>query len=54
MDIYEVESFLFTSRDPTVTDFTADAVRVKVHNERIPMSKVGRSPGKNPDLERVW
>jgi hypothetical protein len=27
---------------------------VKVHDEWIPMAKVGRSAGENSDLERVW
>lgn len=54
VDIYGVGSSLFDNSGPTVTDFTADAVRVKVHDEWIPMAKVGRSAGENSDLERVW
>lgn len=53
-DIYGVGSSLFANYGPTVTDFTADVVRVKVNGEWIDMAKVGRAPGKNPDLERVW
>jgi len=25
-----------------------------VHGEWVDMAKVGRAPGENPDLERVW
>jgi len=38
----------------TVTDYTADVVRVKVHGKWVDMAKVGRAPCDNPDLERVW
>jgi nicotinate phosphoribosyltransferase len=54
VDIYAVGSWLFNNNGGTVTDFTADVVRVKVHGEWIDMAKVGRSPLDNPDLERVW
>ena len=54
VDIYGVGSSLFDYHGDTVTDFTADVVRVKVHGEWVNMAKVGRAPGKNPDLERVW
>lgn len=54
VDIYGVGSSLFSNSGPTVTDFTADAVRLKVHGEWIPMVKVGRAPNDNPDMERVW
>jgi len=53
-DIYAVGSYLFNNNGTTVTDFTADVVRVKVHGEWIEMSKVGRRPRDNPALERVW
>lgn len=53
-DIYGVGSSLFDNHGPTVTDFTADVVRVNVHGEWIEMAKIGRSPGDNPNLERVW
>ena len=53
-DIYGVGSSLFSNDGRTVTDFTADVVRVKVHGKWIDMAKVGRAPGKNPDMERVW
>src|SRR5574341_43058 len=54
VDIYAVGSYLFNNNGATVTDFTADVVRVKVHDGWIDMAKVGRKPCDNPDLERVW
>jgi nicotinate phosphoribosyltransferase len=54
VDIYAVGSYLFSNQGPTVTDFTADVVKVKVHGRWIDMAKVGREPADNPDLERVW
>jgi nicotinate phosphoribosyltransferase len=54
VDIYAVGSWLFNNNGGTVTDFTADVVRVKIHDEWIDMAKVGRRPLANPDLERVW
>ena len=54
VDIYAVGSSLFNNNGATVTDFTADAVRVKVRGEWIDMAKVGRRPCENPNLERVW
>jgi nicotinate phosphoribosyltransferase len=53
-DIYAVGSSLFNNNGATVSDFTADVVRVKVHGEWIDMAKVGRTPLDNPNLERVW
>jgi len=53
-DIYAVGSWLFNNNGATVTDFTADVVRVKVHGEWVDMAKVGRKPLDNPNLERVW
>ena len=53
-DIYAVGSYLFNNNGTTVTDFTADVVRVKVHGEWIDMAKVGRRPRDNENLERVW
>lgn len=53
-DIYAVGSFLFSNDGPTVTDYTADVVRVKVAGEWVDMAKVGRTPLENPQLERVW
>jgi len=54
VDIYAVGSWLFNNNGGTVTDFTGDVVRVKVHGEWINMAKVGRKPLDNPNLERVW
>lgn len=54
VDIYAVGSWLFNNNNGTVTDFTGDVVRVKVHGEWIDMAKVGRRPLTNLDLERVW
>ena len=54
VDIYAVGSWLFNNNSRTVTDFTADVARVKVHAEWIDMAKVGRRPLDNPNLERVW
>ncbi|HEY6074574.1 MAG TPA: nicotinate phosphoribosyltransferase [Anaerolineales bacterium] len=54
VDIYAVGSWLFNNSEATVTDFTADVVRVKVRGEWVNMAKVGRRPLDNPDLERVW
>jgi nicotinate phosphoribosyltransferase len=52
-DIYAVGSALFANAGPSVTDFTADVVRVEVDGEWIPMAKVGRQAAENPELERV-
>ena len=54
VDIYAVGSWLFNNNGGTVTDFTADVVRVKVHGQWIDMAKVGRAPLDSPNLERVW
>lgn len=54
VDIYAVGSWLFNNNGGTVTDFTADVVRVKIHGEWVDMAKVGRRSLPNPNLERVW
>ena len=54
VDIYAVGSSLFNNNGSTVTDFTGDVVRVKVHGEWVDMAKTGRQPLTNPNLERVW
>ncbi|MHB8777151.1 MAG: nicotinate phosphoribosyltransferase [Anaerolineales bacterium] len=54
VDIYAVGSYLFNNNGTTVTDYTADVVRVKIHGEWIDMAKVGRKAGANENLERVW
>ncbi|HBY93097.1 MAG: hypothetical protein M5U01_39495 [Ardenticatenaceae bacterium] len=53
VDIYGVGSSLLSNSAETNTDFTADIVRVKVHGQWVPMAKVGRRAGENPDLEPV-
>jgi nicotinate phosphoribosyltransferase len=53
-DIYAVGSALFDNHAGTVTDYTADVVRVKIADEWVNMAKIGRRPADNPDLERVW
>ncbi len=53
-DIYAVGSYLFNNNGATVTDFTADVVRVKINGEWLDMAKVGRQVGENENLERVW
>jgi nicotinate phosphoribosyltransferase len=54
VDIYAVGSSLFANGGDTVTDFTADVVRAKVHGDWVNIAKVGRAPCDNPELERVW
>jgi len=54
VDIYAVGSALFDNHAATVTDFTADVVRVKVHGQWVDLAKVGRQACDNPDLQRVW
>jgi nicotinate phosphoribosyltransferase len=54
VDIYAVGSSLYSNNGPSVTDYTADVVRVKVDNRWVDMAKVGRRPLDNPDLVRVW
>jgi nicotinate phosphoribosyltransferase len=53
VDIYAVGSSLFDNHGDTVTDFTADVVRVKVNGEWREMAKVGRRPCENPEMGRV-
>ena len=54
VDIFAVGSSLFDNHGPTVTDFTADIVRVKLNGEWVDMAKTGRRPCENPELKRVW
>jgi nicotinate phosphoribosyltransferase len=54
VDIYAVGSSLFDNHGPTVNDYTADVVRIKMNGTWVDMAKVGRQPCDNPDLERVW
>jgi nicotinate phosphoribosyltransferase len=53
VDIYAVGSSLFDNHGDTVTDFTADVVRVKVGGVWREMAKVGRRPCDNPEMESV-
>ena len=53
-DIYAVGSYLFSNNGITASDFTADVVRVKIHDEWLDMPKVGRRPRENVNMERVW
>ncbi len=54
VDYYGVGSWFFHNAGDTLTDFTADVVRVRVRDAWVPMAKVGRQPCDNPDLQRVW
>jgi nicotinate phosphoribosyltransferase len=54
VDTYAVGSALFDNHGATVTDFTADVVRVKVHDQWVDLAKVGRRSQENPALELVW
>ena len=49
-DIYGVGSYLMRGES---NDFTADVVRVKIHDQWYDMAKVGRRPIDNKDLELV-
>ena len=53
-DIYAVGSYLFSNNGVTASDFTADVVRVKIHDEWLDMPKVGRRPRDNANMEMVW
>ena len=54
VDTYAVGSSLFDNHGPTVTDFTADVVKVKVDDKWLDLAKVGRKSLENPSLERIW
>lgn len=54
VDTYAVGSYFFDNHGPTNTDFTADVVRVKVHDALLDMAKAGRHAADNPELQRVW
>ncbi len=55
VDIYGVGSSFFSnsSAEGTVTDFTADVVRVKIGDRWIHMAKEGRRACDNPNLQKV-
>jgi nicotinate phosphoribosyltransferase len=54
-DIYGVGSWLLSSCDAcgTQNDFTADVVRVRVHDRWYDLAKKGRRACENPQLERI-
>lgn len=54
-DTYGVGSSLLWSHtcDNSVSDYTADVVRVRLNGDWVPMAKVGRRACDNPDMERV-
>jgi nicotinate phosphoribosyltransferase len=54
VDTYAVGSALFDNHAGTVTDFTADVVRIKVDGQWVDLAKVGRRAQDNPDMERIW
>ncbi len=54
VDIYAVGSALFDNHGNSVTDFTADVVRVNINGEWRDLAKVGRKAIDNPAFERVW
>lgn len=54
VDIYAVGSYLLSNDGPTVTDFTADVVRIKVGETWVDMAKIGRRALDNPNMQRVW
>jgi nicotinate phosphoribosyltransferase len=54
VDIFAVGSSLFDNHGPTVTDYTADVVRVKLNGKWVDMAKIGRQSCENPELQRVW
>jgi nicotinate phosphoribosyltransferase len=55
VDIYGVGSFFFSnsSVEGTMTDFTADVVRVQINGRWAHMAKEGRQACENPNLQRV-
>jgi nicotinate phosphoribosyltransferase len=54
VDTYAVGSSLFDNHGPTINDYTADVVRVKIDGQWVDMAKIGRGPCDNADLKRVW
>jgi len=54
VDIYAVGSALFDNHAATVTDYTADVVRIKVNDQWVDLAKVGRKALENPNMERIW
>ncbi|NPA31002.1 MAG: nicotinate phosphoribosyltransferase [Chloroflexi bacterium] len=53
VDFYGVGSWFFRNAGPTLTDFTADVVRVQVGGRWVDMAKVGRRACEHPRWQRV-
>lgn len=53
VDIYGVGSSLLENARGNTTDFTGDIVQVKINGEWRHLSKLGRRPNHNPDLEII-
>ncbi len=53
VDMYGIGSSFMINSPRTNADFSADVVRVKVDDTWVNMSKIGRRPCDNPDLEPV-
>ncbi len=53
VDVYGVGSRFLRNDSDTGTDYSMDIVRVKLGEQWIPMAKVGRQPGDNPDLQPI-
>jgi nicotinate phosphoribosyltransferase len=53
VDVYGVGSTLLRNDSATNTDFTMDVVRVQIDGVWYDVSKIGRQPNANPDLQPV-
>ncbi len=53
VDFYGVGSWFFRNAGPTLTDFTADVVRVRIHDAWVDMAKVGRRACEHPRWQQV-
>ncbi len=54
VDFYGVGSWFYDNHGATITDYTADVVRVNIHGQWVDMAKVGRQACENAGLKRVW
>ena len=52
-DVYGVGTSILTNDEETNSDFAAEIVRVAIGDEWYGLTKAGRYPGDNPDLEPV-
>ena len=52
-DVYGVGTSILTNDEETNSDFAAEIVRVAIGDDWYDLTKVGRYPGDNPDLEPV-